>query len=58
MNTRKNTLRIRLASLALFAFDVWLPSQFPSALTALLCWLLASMALVLVVAPNKSRFAL
>ena len=60
MNTHKNTLAIRAAALALVAFDVWLPSQFPACLPAamLVCWLLGSLALVLCVVPSRSRFSL
>lgn len=58
MNTQKHTLAIRLASLALVALDLWLPSQFPScpALAMLVCWLLASFALAIAVSPSPSRF--
>ena len=58
MNTRKHTLAYRLASLALFALDCFLFAAFPSLETAFLCWMLGSMALVLVIAPEKSRFSL
>ena len=60
MNTHKHTLLIRVAALALVAFDVWLPSQFPACLplAMLVCWLLGSLALVLCVVPTKSRFSL
>lgn len=60
MNTRKHTLLIRAASLALFALDCWLPCQAPSCapFAMLVCWLLGSMALALAIAPNKSRFSL
>ena len=58
MNTRKHTLAIRAASLALFALDCFLFAAFPSLETAFLCWLLGSMALVLAIAPEKSRFSL
>ena len=60
MNTHKNTLLIRLASVALVAFDAWLPSQFPACLplAMLVFWTLGSLALVLCVVPTKSRFSL
>jgi hypothetical protein len=56
MNTRKHTTRIRLASLALAAFDCWLLSRYPSLETALAIWLPFSMALVLAIASIPSRF--
>lgn len=60
MNTRKHTFAIRAASLALFALDCWLPSQFPLCLplVALVFWLLASLALVVAITPTRSRFSL
>jgi hypothetical protein len=56
MNTRKHTTRIRLASMALVAFDCYLVSRFPSLETALAIWLPFSMALVLAIVPTPSRF--
>jgi hypothetical protein len=56
MNTRKHTALIRLASLALVAFDAWLLTRFPSLETAIAIWLPFSMALVLAITPTPSRF--
>jgi len=56
MNTHKHTLRIRLASLALVAFDAWLLVNFPSLVTAFLIWIPVSMALILATCPCPSRF--
>jgi len=56
MNTHKHTLIIRLACLALAACDAWLLTRFPSVGMAFLVWLLASFALVIAIAPVKSRF--
>jgi hypothetical protein len=58
MNTRKHTFAIRAASLALVALDCWLLATYPSPFMAVLTWLLASLALVVAIAPNKSRFSL
>ena len=58
MNTRKHTLAIRSASLALVAIDCVLLAAYPSPCVAVLVWLLASLALVVAIAPNKSRFSL
>lgn len=60
MNSRKHTLAIRAAAMALVALDCWLPSQFPLCLpqAMLAFWLLGSLALVLCVVPSKSRFSL
>ena len=58
MNTRKHTLAIRLACLALVAIDAWLLSVYPSLETALLLWFPVSMAFVLATCPSPSRFRL
>ena len=58
MNTRKNTLAIRAASLALVALDAYTLARYPSPATCVTVWLLASFALVVAIAPNKSRFSL
>ena len=58
MNSRKYTALIRAASLALVAMDCWLLSAYPSPFVAVLVWLLASLALVVAIAPVRSRFSL
>jgi hypothetical protein len=58
MNTRKHSAFIRLASLALVGVDAWLLARFPSVAVAFLVWLLGSFALVVAIAPVKSRFTL
>ena len=58
MNTRKHTLAIRAASLALVAGDCWLLTCYPTPATAVLLWAMASMALVVAIAPCPSRFRL
>ena len=60
MNTRKHTLLVRFASLALVAFDCFAASQFPDCfpVAMLVFWTLGSLALVLCVVPTKSRFSL
>jgi hypothetical protein len=58
MNTRKHTLIIRLACIALAACDAWILIEFTSVAVAFLVWLLASFALVVAIAPVKSRFSL
>ena len=56
MNTRKYTLVIRLACLALAACDAYVLTQFASVAVTFLVWLLGSFALVVAIAPVKSRF--
>jgi hypothetical protein len=58
MNTRKHSLPIRLACLALFALDCLTLTLYPSAFSALVLWLCASVALVVAIAPIKSKFSL
>jgi hypothetical protein len=58
MNTRKHTLSIRLACLALAAFDYWLLSVYPTGETALAIALPLSGALSTALAPIYSRFTL
>jgi hypothetical protein len=58
MNTRKHTALIRLACLALVAFDVWLLTVFPTGETALAIALPLSGALSTALAPVHSRFTL
>ena len=58
MNTRKHTLAIRLACLALVAFDAWMLTCYPTPATAVLLWAMASMALLVAIAPCPSRFKL
>jgi len=56
-NTPKNTLRLRLACLALFAFDCLTLTLYPSAFSAVILWLCATVALVVAIAPIKSKFS-
>jgi len=56
-NTPKNTPRIRLACLALFGFDCLTLTLYPSEFSALVLWICASVALVVSIAPIKSKFA-
>ena len=56
MNTRKHTLAIRCACLALVTFDCWLLTKFPSLETAIALWLPFSVALVVAITPTPSRF--
>jgi hypothetical protein len=56
MNTRKHTALIRLACLALAAFDVWLLTVYPDGETALALALPFSGALVTAMALVYSRF--
>lgn len=58
MNTRKHTALIRSASLALVVLDAYTLTRYPSPATCVTVWLLASFALVVAFAPNKSRFSL
>lgn len=58
MNSRKHTTLIRAASLALVALDAYTLTRYPSPATCVILWLLASFALVVAFAPNKSRFSL
>jgi hypothetical protein len=57
-NTPKNTLYFRLACMALFAFDCLTLSLYPSAFSALVLWFCATVALVVAIAPIKSKFSL
>jgi hypothetical protein len=57
-NTHKQTLRLRLACMALFAFDCLSLPLYPSAFSAVLLWLCATVALVVSIAPIKSKFSL
>jgi hypothetical protein len=56
MNTRKHTALIRLACLALVAFDCWLLSVYPTGETALAICVPFSGALATAIAPVYSRF--
>jgi hypothetical protein len=56
-NTPKHTLPFRLACLALFGLDCLTLTLYPSAFSALILWLCASVALVVAIAPIKSKFA-
>jgi hypothetical protein len=56
MNSRKHTLAIRLACLALVAFDVWLLTVYPIGETALAIVVPFSGALATAIAPICSRF--
>jgi hypothetical protein len=58
MNTRKHTALIRLACLALAAFDCWLLSVYPDGETALAIALPFAGALATAIAPVCSRFQL
>lgn len=60
MNTRKHTKLIRAACCVLVPFDALLPVLFPHCLplAMLVGWFLGSVALVLALAPVKSRFSL
>lgn len=56
MNTRKHTALIRLACLALVAFDAWLLTAYPDGETALAIVAPLSGALAAAVTPVTSRF--
>jgi hypothetical protein len=58
MNTPKNTLPFRLACLALFAFDCLSLPLYPSAFSVVVLWFCASVALVVAIAPVRSKFSL
>jgi hypothetical protein len=58
MNTRKHTLAIRTACLALVAIDAYTLTCYPSLETALALWLPMSIAFVLAHTPCPSRFTL
>jgi hypothetical protein len=57
-NTPKHTLPFRLACLALFAFDCFTFTLYPSPLSAVTLWLCASVALVVSIAPVPSKFSI
>jgi hypothetical protein len=57
-NSHKHTALIRLACIALVAFDCWLVSVFPTGETALAIALPLSGALATAIAPVYSRFTL
>jgi len=57
-NTPKNTLYFRLACLALFALDCLTVTVEPAPWSVVLLWLCASAALVVTIAPIKSKFSL
>ena len=58
MNTLKHSLKIRLACLALVAIDCLTLALYPSPLSALLVWLCGSVALVVAIAPVRSKFSI
>jgi hypothetical protein len=58
MNTRKHTLAIKLACLALVAGDAYILTCYPSLEIALALWFPMSIAFVLAYTPCPSRFRL
>jgi hypothetical protein len=57
-NTRKHSLKIRIACLALFSLDCFTLSVDASPLSVVILWFCATVSLVVAIAPVSSKFSI